>query len=201
MNKKQILPISFYEFDAPETLAKDLLDYVTNLTYTKNVYNKTMNSQVESFNFPSFTDWVHKCLEKVKQEEYGDVNWQLYITQIWTNKSNYGEFHHKHLHPNSIVSGIFYLNDFEKGGGTKFFHPNPYYKVELSEVLNLSSKKRQHELIDTVQTKFGKLVIFPSSINHTTVPHTSVDTRYTVAFNTFIKGVIGKTEEASYLQL
>ena len=33
---------------------------------------------------------------------------QLIITQSWINKSGKGESHHEHVHPNSMVSGVWY---------------------------------------------------------------------------------------------
>ena len=33
----------------------------------------------------------------------------FYITQSWLNVTKPGEIHHEHSHPNSIVSGVFYL--------------------------------------------------------------------------------------------
>ena len=33
---------------------------------------------------------------------------KLVITQSWLNKSQKGESHHEHVHPNSIVSGVWY---------------------------------------------------------------------------------------------
>jgi hypothetical protein len=128
MNRKEILSTPFYEFYAPRDLAEKLFEYTKNVKYTKNTYNKSMDIPSVDFEYQDFINWAEQCLEEVKQEEYGNVDWKIYITQVWTNKSNYGEFHHKHMHPNSLVSGIFYLNDFEKGGDTKFFQPNPYYK-------------------------------------------------------------------------
>ena len=32
-----------------------------------------------------------------------------YITQSWINYTETNQFHHKHNHPNSLVSGIFYI--------------------------------------------------------------------------------------------
>jgi hypothetical protein len=32
----------------------------------------------------------------------------LRVTQSWTNYTEPGQWHHKHAHPNSFVSGVFY---------------------------------------------------------------------------------------------
>ena len=33
---------------------------------------------------------------------------KLVITQSWLNKNKKGESHHEHVHPNSMVSGVWY---------------------------------------------------------------------------------------------
>jgi uncharacterized protein (TIGR02466 family) len=43
----------------------------------------------------------------------------LKITQSWTNYTDKGQYHHKHEHPNSFVSGVFYVQaDRQKTGFT-----------------------------------------------------------------------------------
>ena len=37
----------------------------------------------------------------------------FYITQSWLNITKPGEFHHEHSHPNSIISGVFYISTEE----------------------------------------------------------------------------------------
>jgi hypothetical protein len=36
-----------------------------------------------------------------------------YITQSWLNYTETNQYHHKHEHPNSLVSGVFYVNDMK----------------------------------------------------------------------------------------
>ena len=44
-----------------------------------------------------------------------------YITQSWLNYTETKQFHHRHEHPNSIVSGVFYINCHEEFDKIKFF--------------------------------------------------------------------------------
>jgi hypothetical protein len=44
-----------------------------------------------------------------------------YITQSWLNYTKRNQYHHKHQHPNSLVSGVFYINADEKLDKIKFF--------------------------------------------------------------------------------
>ena len=37
-------------------------------------------------------------------------NLELYITQSWLNYTEANQYHHKHEHPNSVVSGVLYFD-------------------------------------------------------------------------------------------
>jgi uncharacterized protein (TIGR02466 family) len=45
-----------------------------------------------------------------------------YITQSWLNYTETNQYHHKHAHPNSLVSGVFYVNCHEELDKIKFFN-------------------------------------------------------------------------------
>ena len=44
----------------------------------------------------------------------------LKITQSWINFTKKGEYHHPHAHPNSLISGVFYVEaDKDKAESNK----------------------------------------------------------------------------------
>ena len=47
----------------------------------------------------------------------------FYITQSWLNVTKPGEYHHKHYHSNSLISGVFYISTIEDDKIT-FTDPN-----------------------------------------------------------------------------
>jgi hypothetical protein len=54
-----------------------------------------------------------------------------YITQSWLNYTKRNQYHHKHQHPNSLVSGVFYINADEKLDKIKFFKEHNYSTITL----------------------------------------------------------------------
>ena len=55
----------------------------------------------------SINKFIEKCLNNFYQSVFSprdDV--EIYITQSWLNYTEPGQFHHKHAHPNSFVSGV-----------------------------------------------------------------------------------------------
>ena len=41
-------------------------------------------------------------------------NIELYITQSWLNYTEADQYHHKHEHPNSVISGVLYFDSDKK---------------------------------------------------------------------------------------
>ena len=105
-----------------------------------------------------------------------------------------GEFHHKHEHPNSYLSGVLYINaDPEKD--KIYFYKNGYKRISLpTNNYNPFNSESWWFSVGTCD-----MVIFPSYLTHMVEQTESKDTRISIAFNTFLKGYIG--EEASLTAL
>jgi uncharacterized protein (TIGR02466 family) len=118
-----------------------------------------------------------------------------YITTSWMNFNTKGQEHHPHQHPNSILSGVFYLNVdsndsimFTKSSSNQIvFKPTEY------TIFNSDSW--------SIPVANGDVVLFPSNLFHAVPPVTHDNTRISIAFNVFIKGEIGEASESTYLNL
>jgi uncharacterized protein (TIGR02466 family) len=109
-----------------------------------------------------------------------------YITQSWLSYTKKNEFHHKHAHPNSIVSGVLYIDTDEKNDKIKFF--NDTYKqiaIEVNEYNKWNSESWWFPV------KKGELILFPSSLTHMVETKEGNNTRISLAFNVFVKGRLG----------
>jgi uncharacterized protein (TIGR02466 family) len=135
--------------------------------------------------------YVNHFMESV-EAPYNPV--EAYITQSWLNYTQPGEYHHKHEHPNSYLSGVLYINaDPEKD--KIYFYKNGYKRISLpTNNYNPFNSESWWFSVGTCD-----LVIFPSYLTHMVEQTVSADTRISIAFNTFLKGYIG--EEASLTAL
>ena len=119
-----------------------------------------------------------------------------YITQSWLNYTETNQYHHKHEHPNSLVSGVFYINCNEGSDNIKFF--NESYKAIRIEV-------KQWNLWNSLSwwfpVKTGDVILFPSSLTHMVETKKEDNTRISLAFNVFIKGTVGNNEGLTELTL
>jgi uncharacterized protein (TIGR02466 family) len=120
-----------------------------------------------------------------------------YITQSWLNYTETNQYHHKHEHPNSLVSGVFYINCHEEFDKIKFFKKDIYQiiKPEIKE-WNLWNSETWWFSVKT-----GDVVLFPSSLTHMVENKEGTNTRISLAFNVFIKGTIGKNKSLTELIL
>jgi uncharacterized protein (TIGR02466 family) len=119
-----------------------------------------------------------------------------YITQSWLNYTETNQFHHKHAHPNSLVSGVFYINCHEEHDKIKFF--NDKYQTIKTEVKDWNIWNSDSWWFSV---KTGDVILFPSSLTHMVETKQGDNTRISLAFNVFIKGTVGNNKNLTELSL
>ena len=147
---------------------------------------------------------LKKFLDKCCQDYLDKVicpkdNIKLYITQSWLNYTETNQFHHKHEHPNSAISGVLYFNSDIKNDKILFSHPIPYIQIapEVDDKkFNLWNSRTWWFPVET-----GGLFMFPSSTTHQVEAKQGSNTRISLAFNTFYKGTIGSNSSLTELIL
>ena len=121
---------------------------------------------------------------------------QMVITQSWFNKSKKGESHHEHMHPNSIISGVWYPQIHEKMPPIKFRIAQPrQVSLHIKKYNNFNSSTYMLPL------KMGELIIFSSDLQHSVPVNESNEERISLSFNTWVKGSLGDKERLTYLPL
>lgn len=121
-------------------------------------------------------------------------NIEPYITQSWLNYTNKNEYHHMHAHPNSLISGVFYINSNDKFDKIKFFKQQ-YEMIQLeTKEWNIWNSKSWWFPVKT-----GDIILFPSSLTHMVENKQGDNTRISLAFNVFIKGTIGNNKDLTEL--
>jgi uncharacterized protein (TIGR02466 family) len=120
----------------------------------------------------------------------------LYITQSWVNFTEQNQYHHKHSHSNSFISGCLYIDVDEQVDKITFFKPNTEtFAIDASEFNMYNSSTWWYEV------KNKQLVMFPSKLEHCVEQTKSSKTRISIAFNTFFKGDIGNQKSLTRLKL
>jgi uncharacterized protein (TIGR02466 family) len=118
-----------------------------------------------------------------------------YITQSWLNFTYKNQFHHEHNHPNSFLSGVFYLNAVEDD--KIFFHKHNDHMFEFEpQEFNLFNSHKWW-----IPVKTNDVIFFPSRLNHEVGVNETDECRISLAFNTFIKGEFGSIKNLKRLKI
>lgn len=134
---------------------------------------------------------VHKFVKEIM-----NFNNELVITQSWINKSTKGQCHQEHVHPNSIVSGVWYPVISDESPPIKFYNKNQRdISLEYERFNNFNSSTFLLPL------KSGELIIFPSNLKHSVPVNQSETERISLSFNTWCKGSFGDINSLTYLPI
>jgi uncharacterized protein (TIGR02466 family) len=196
-----IFPTPIYISKIDRELTKNELSFIdkTKLDTYNNEGNTTSNDNY-ILNQKAFKD-LKQELDLRVQDYFDKVispsnNITPYITQSWLNYTETNQYHHKHAHPNSLVSGVFYINCHEEHDKIKFFNDN--YKTIKPEVKDYNIWNSETWWFSV---KTGDVIIFPSSLTHMVETKQGDNTRISLAFNVFIKGTVGNNKQLTELIL
>ena len=121
---------------------------------------------------------------------------KLVITQSWLNKSKKGESHHEHVHPNSMISGVWYPQIHEQMPPIQFRSRNQR---------DVSLQTEQYNTFNSatfmLPMKRGELILFPSNLTHSVPTNVGEEERISLSFNTWPKGNMGDIKSLTYLPL
>lgn len=143
------------------------------------------------------SDFHHYINFFVKKIIIPKTDVELYITQSWLNYTKAGQNHHLHSHPNSVISGVFYINAV----GDKI----TFHRKDRDYILDFETDK--YELFNSkswfFEVKTNEIFLFPSTLQHNveTVDDKRKDVRVSLAFNTFFKGHVGDNRNLTELKL
>jgi len=192
MNLLSLFPTPVGLFNLNREITKDEIDFIKGLQMRPNMGNTTSleNYILKKKELKGIRKFIEESLEQYFISVFQPQDTvKLCITQSWVNYTAKGQWHHKHAHPNSFVSGVFYFSANEKSDKI-------YFSKDKYERIKLDTKEWNAFNSETwwLEANTGKLIIFPSELTHNVVPVEEEETRISLSFNTFPKGVIGRNE-------
>lgn len=120
----------------------------------------------------------------------------LKVTQSWLTLTRKGESHHSHVHPNSVVSGVLYINVGQQDG-INFYRNQDSIWYEL-----LRQQETYHNAYRYfIPVSVGDIVLFPSDLSHGVRELAEDVQRVSLSFNTFFEGELGREEFANSLRV
>ena len=187
-----IFPTPLGSYDFGNLIKPEVIDFIKNdLTYNLNRSNRT-SIEGNVLDFPvmkEIKEFCELCVKEYTNTIYDQAfDTTFHITQSWSNITEPNEFHHKHTHPNSIVSGVMYLQTNEDDKIEFVGDPAIHKRITLDS----KSFNDYNISFRWFQAWPGKLYLFPSTVPHD-VPklNDGARNRISIAFNTFVKGQLG----------
>ena len=176
--------------------------YISELEMTDNVGNSmSRNNKIfESTELSNLKTFIESQIHIYKKTllRMTDDN-EIYITQSWSNISKPNQFHHKHKHPNSIISGAMVFSEINEKGlpPIRFHRTIEMFPLDLvyDELNEFNTGCKWFEPIQ------GRLLLFPSLLEHDVEKNKSSQERITIAFNTFVRGVIGHNSKLNEVNI
>jgi len=169
---------------------KDELDFVNNQkNYCENNEGNTKSTDnyiLKKQEFKNIKKFLNECCQDYLNRIINTQNnIKLDITQSWLNYTKENQYHHSHAHPNSIISGVFYFDC--DNDSIKFSNPVFYQTIKPL----IKSYNSWNSETWSFSTKKGQLFMFPSSLIHQVDIKKGTNTRTSLSFNTFYKGILG----------
>lgn len=189
--------VGFFKYD--EGLTEDQTAFLQEKARLPNIGNETSSDRyvLKDKKLASLTTFIERCVHEYLMATFNpkhDV--RLRITQSWLNWTKPGQHHHKHAHPNSLISGCFYVNA-DKENDKIFFYREGYQQIKFPPIeWNPYNSESWWYAVGT-----GDLVFFPSGTAHMVQPVGGDETRVSLAFNTFPVGHVGEEDELTALYL
>jgi uncharacterized protein (TIGR02466 family) len=199
MNIHNLFPLPIGFFRLGRDLTKTELDYILGQDKYPNQGNITSSNRtiLKDKELTDIRDFIEDAMLeyfKTVHDPKGDV--ALYVTQSWANYTDPGQYHHKHAHPNSFISGVFYPQA-DRSVDKIYFYKSGYERIKVAPQTwnHWNSESWWFEV------GAGDLILFPSHLEHMVETKVGNETRVSIAFNTFLKGHIGVDESLTGLQL
>lgn len=188
------IPLFKFRFEKHEELKGEFMKFLEDESlYTRNTSRNTLkfthpNLHKEKVLSP-FTDFVNDSIRDAFILMGFVPSFQ--ITGMWATKHPRNGFHHRHIHGNSYMAGVFYLNGNDETAGTTFHNTHMYNQmiIPAKEKIQPNSAPKSFERVPFEE---GSLIVFPSWLSHDTDMNRDDRERVILSFNIM---PVGKTNQ------
>jgi len=185
-----------YEFTIAEKKYISELEMIDNIGNLMSKNDKVLDSE-ELSNLKQFID--EQIFNFIKNFlNIKDAN-EIYITQSWVNNSGPNQFHPKHKHPNSVISGVMFVDENNNGSlpPIRFHRTLEMFPLNFSfdDLNEFNASCREFD------PEEGMLMLFPSLLEHDVGKNTSDRVRTSISFNTYVRGMVGGREQLTEVNI
>ena len=164
------------------------------LMHTKNGYiseDRYILNQV-----PDLKEQIIKHCEYFTKKYMGTTDKvNFYLQNSWFLRHKKNDWGQIHYHSNSLLSGVYYLKTPPNSGNINF-HKNCLHMNMFPPSIRMENDIKNHFTAEqySLTPQEGLIIIFPAHLEHSIDTNKSDHTRYSCAFNFYLKGSLGKEE-------
>ena len=185
---------------AEVTFTDDLLAHLKGLDQQKIIYNSTYNGDVTNDKQVLNHDICAPLKEQVQAGldefllRYYKIKFDgnFFVHRSWVLRHRPEHWSQAHSHPNSILSGVLYLDVPEGSGEIQFYKPENYHNWINTDTLRFMVNEWHEYNCDawSIPPKAGQLFIFPSHLKHSVYINETKESRWSLAFDCFLEGLL-----------
>jgi uncharacterized protein (TIGR02466 family) len=194
-----LFPTALGLFELGRDFTEEELAFIKGQEVTQNMGNTTSadKNMLDREKLKGLREFVEESIASYFAEVYAPIQeTSLRITQSWCNYTEPGQFHHKHAHPNSFISGVMYPQA-NRDTDKIYFYKDGWQQLKTStENWNLFNSDSWW-----MEAYTGRLFIFPSHLTHMVETVQGTNTRISLSFNTFPIGDFGDASSLTGLDL
>ena len=188
MNRELFFPTPIYIQDVGspafnQKLEQDIIAWSNRDKGIKRTNVNGWHSTSDMADYPEYkelVDILFQAQRDIYKEEHLDS--EPFLGNMWANINPPGGYNRPHMHPNSLWSGVYYIKTPENCGHLKCEDPK-------SVAAMTHPKRKEGQLPSYLWREVhykpiaGRLIMFPSWLNHCVDPNQSDDIRISVSFN------------------
>ena len=111
----------------------------------------------------------------------------FYMNSLWFMINSKGGYNHRHKHFDKVdcaLSGVFWIKVPKNPGNIIFYNPEEYRNYQLNEsysniIKNIFNQKSSYQ----ISPQEGKIILFPSHLDHSVDKNFSDEDRISISFN------------------
>ena len=186
--KVKLIPLSYAPISVAEEaffLEKEEMDHICNLSdykleggnylsHTSYILNDPEMSRIKDIIYKYLNGYINDILQ---------ISDKFKIINSWTTRNPTNSVHHQHAHPNSILSGVYYVNAHS---GDFLISTVPLFSKEFNFNYTIKEFNYVNSKSWNIPVRTGTLLIFPSWMNHQVTKNLHHEDRRILGFNAFL---------------
>ena len=132
--------------------------------------------------FIRFYDYIFRHI--LNSLPFVDVNAR--IQNMWININKKGDLNVIHDHPESMLSGVFWVKTPDDCGKINFQSPEAFNYSFLHRRAHPELRKINFDSSVEIEPKEGSILLFPANLKHQVNPNMSDEDRISIAFNIWL---------------